>query len=168
MPRGRTLKAKKRDAYWLSKVAEKGKLQAQVEDWKKKPLDLKLYEILKPAIDKIDPLELIAIVGGTIICHDVVLKGQEFAKALPELILRPTQTYWGFLLHSLGVPGAKQVAEGIGSTIEAGVSVATDAFKSSNLDDLTVWLISFGISYYVFRHGGSMLSVAKLFFGMAK
>lgn len=152
------LKTIKKEAYWVAKATEKGRLQAETENWQKQPFDKKILDMLKPLIDKIDPLELVAVLAGTFVVHDLVLAGQEFAGQVTKLVVRKAEGIVEVLLHSLGVPSASE-------------TVDSEAFLASLPtlgDGVIVWLVSFGISFYVFRHGGEMLGVARMFFGGLK
>lgn len=158
MGRRRALKNIKKEAYWVTKAKEKGRLQAATENWQKQPFDKKILDVLKPLIDKIDPLELVAVVAGTFVVHDLILTGQDFVTEVTKFVARKSEGVIEVLLHSLGVPSAAEVID---------TEVVMKQIPDFG-DGAIVWLISFGVSFMVVRHGGDMLGTARMFFGLGK
>jgi hypothetical protein len=70
----------------LSEASETGRLKAQYKMEKKKPLEVSLREHIGKLIDnvKFDPLEIIAVIGTTVIVHDVVMRTPEIVEAVAE------------------------------------------------------------------------------------
>jgi hypothetical protein len=150
----RWIKTEVKHAYKTSKAAEKGRLRALLEHEKNKPLTTEIREMLKKWLEKIDPIEAAAIIGGTIVTHEVIFKLAEFASTVKDFmensIAAPALTWFNVFFFG---PFAKPPYSDLG-TGPAEIS-----------DDLMLWLVAFGISYYAVRHGADILGVAKMFFG---
>lgn len=161
MARGPTLASIKKKAYWTAKEEERGRQQAIIEAWKKKPLDLKLKEIADTRLfQNIDVVEWAAIAGGTVIVHEVIFKLNEFLAPLKNLVLDlPINTLIGMWKAIFGIQtGAEWTQETLQNLV--------DSFGAGKNDNIFLWLAAFCISYFTVKHGGELLGVAKMFFGI--
>lgn len=163
MGRGRLLRTIKKEAYWVAKAKRKGELQAEIEAWSNKPFDMRLWELLKPLMEKIDPLEIVAILGGTYVCHDVIFKAPDFKTLVAALTLSPAPIVMEIWKLVLGQDAARDLIQQV--THQTPEQFAPGILPTG---EIMPWLISFGISYFVFRHGGNLLGTAKMFFGGLK
>lgn len=162
MPRGRLLRTKVKEWYWHSKKYWQAKFQARAEHWKNHPTEW-LRELLFNAAKNVDPIEAAAILGSTVIVHEVLFKTSEFIDALKNVKLAGIElkdypitgglaaTLWDFFLNALGQKSA----------------LAPEAQRNVVLNnDIFYWLMAFAISYYAIKHGADLLNVAKSFMGV--
>lgn len=73
MPRGRTIESKAKEAYWVSKRMTLGIAQGDREAHRLKGLDVSTTEHMGKMLDRVDPLEMLALVGLTMLIHDTIL-----------------------------------------------------------------------------------------------
>lgn len=79
MGRGKSLKTKEKERRFLAKAEAKGRLQGQAE-WKKTQTGIwtSLRDHIGNMIDKIDPLEAIAITSTTVLVYEVLSHTEDF------------------------------------------------------------------------------------------
>lgn len=153
MARGRTIAKKAQEAYWVNKKAEAGRLQARKEFRDKYPVDFWLEELthlLK--FWKVDPLKIVAVLGGTVIVHEVIFKTAEFASTIYN---QTKDTFIAGLevLNLADLFGLKQTEE---------TQQMEKALQYVALD----WVIAFIISYVAIEHGAELLGTAKTLLGI--
>lgn len=154
MPRGKLLKTKKKEAYQLEKAKVKGRLQAIREIARKLSLSEELKQLLKKWAEKIDPIETAAIIGGAIVVHEVIFKSAEFVINVKD-----------FMENSPFAPFLIPINVFFFGIFARPPFVDLDVSKEPKIsDDIWLWLIAFGISYYAVRHGGDLLNIANMFF----
>lgn len=166
----RWVKTQKSLAYWVKKMEVKAELQAQKEFYDKNPLfQLKQKAFL--ALEKIDPLELTAIVAGAFVVHEIIFQLDEFVDALTQW--RTSDNILAKVL-AWGTPmGGGDIALSLLQYIfpekfkemfgEGGEGITPDTTTGAVL----MWLAAFAISYFAIKHGGELLGVAKSFVGVA-
>lgn len=149
----------KRKTYWIGKKAEQGRLQAQREADRKKPIQEKIIELFQKL--HVNPLELAAAGGLAVLIHQYITNSKELRERLQGDIANPdTEHAWIMLLFK----GA------IESVTTAGGEVISKLVYNN---DALIWLVSFGIAYFMIRQGGAVLGllgqgiggVVKMFFG---
>ena len=153
--RGKLLRTKKKEAYTIAKAEEKGKLQAQIEIEKRTNLPLEIKKLLKKWLEKIDPIEAMAIFGGAIVVHEVIFKTAEFVVSVKDFM--ENSPFAPFLIplnvFFFGIFAKPPYTAQPSHPQETQIT-----------DDFLLWLVAFGISYYAVRHGGDLLGIANMFF----
>ena len=162
----------KQKAYWEAKKAEEGRLAAQRADENKRGIFEKLQPYIENVTKHLDVMEVGAILGATFLIHETLiglgpaLKGSAIgglvtevtavgkgdlsqtapAKLWDEIVALTkgdfSKTAFGFLF-----PKTEKDA----NAIEAGTSPVFSV-------DLTLWLISYTLAFFLIRHGGQILS----------
>ncbi len=150
-------------AYKVEKAKEKARLQAFQEFEKRKDLTVEAKEILRNWVKKIDPLEAIAVVGGAIVVHDVIFPSAEFIEKVvnfSNIFTAAPKLFWGFIKGATGFDmGAFQPFFDLPDAQKKEVQ------SEDIIADITKWIVAFAISYFVMKHGGELLSTAKMFVG---
>jgi hypothetical protein len=161
MSRGRQLKTKKQDWYWQAKMETRGKLQSELEMHKQKPLTESAREYIGKWLDKIDPLEAGAVIGLSMLIKPFVKMGSDIVSSASGGVV-------GLLFTNLPAQIGQFLAQK-----EIDVAKSTGKTKSditlpgsSPLDgiqvEVTCWLISLGIAYYVIKNGIPFSNIASL------
>jgi len=78
MARGRLLKSKVREAKKIVEALTEGQIKAE----KKKDLQLSLREHLGRMIDRVDPMDMVAVLALTTVIYDVLSR----AKAIKDIL----------------------------------------------------------------------------------
>ena len=131
----------KKKAYWEGKMAEKGKLQAQKEAQAKQDLKTRFLSFLEVQASKIDGVELFAISGLTIVVHDAILMTDDlFGKAMDMISNIPIE-FGNIFESAFGKPML---------LVETPRAVK---------DSIWLWVISFGIAYFLMRNGGQIIGL---------
>ena len=157
----------------LAKAQKLGELQAELE-WEyktlknKKHLFVSIKNHIGKMIDKIEPMELIAVLGATYLIKTGIEWTEEILAGAAEfanIVVKATQKY-------RFVDGAIQVIlepEGIPELAEI-----RQALDSAPVE-IVEWLLSFMVAYMVVHNfaaivnaGGSILSLAKTLIGSGK
>ena len=143
MPRGRLLRTKIKEAYKVGEAAEKGKLKAYQDSQKKKSYFVSLREHIGKMIDRVDPLESIAVLGTTLIIHDLI-QGSE---ALISKISSPKNlAAWSTVIPL---------------TDEERKKLEVDF----NQPDIVIWLESFALAFFLVRNGAQVLQSGQNLLG---
>lgn len=135
--------AKKR-CYAEAKATRKGQLQAELEFHKKKPLEESAKEHIGKMIDRVEPFEVMAIIGTTIIVRGIISS----TPALMEKV-KILQHPEFLLMGGIGVLAAQYLPLPEGKLKEI-VEETPDWF---------IWLESFAIAYIVVKHGGQLIGL---------
>jgi len=165
----RWVKTEARKAEKVAFAAEMGRLKAIQKFERKEKLTDQLREYIKKWLDKIDPIELAAITGATIIVHDVLFKADEFIRQVE--VWKQSEKIQTKIIASGGIFGF----EG-GIALEIVKAIFPDLFQKAYGDkpeveqrtltgELTLWFVAFAIAYYGIKHGADLLNVARMFFG---
>jgi len=168
MSRGKWLKTKLREAYNINKKKWAAYWQAEEEHYKKHP-HAWLREIASNILKNIDPFEAAAIIGGSIIVHDIILKSDDVVRALDQWKDSNNVVIAG--LAQSGIAGTGSIG------VELAYLIAPDLFKKAGVEkgtamprtmeyEIVYWLMSFCISYWAFKHGDDLVGVAKVFIGV--
>lgn len=96
------------------------------------------------AVDRVEPLELFAVVGMTFIVKSAIDKSEELRGAL-----KVSKSYWS---GSIGIKKVAAVAEAYE------ISKQIDGYEGM-FPDWTDWLISFAIAYVLVHHAGAILGL---------
>lgn len=157
MPRGRLLKSKIKEAKYISKALAEGRQKAD----EKKPLEESLKDHIGRMIDRIDPLEAIAIIGSAIVVHEVIFKLEQFSTQMTSIIVNYPTVLWESIMYLMG----KEKAEEYLKTIVPYAGGAAFPTAPDLKTEILMWLIAYAIAYYAIRHGLELLNVARMFFG---
>jgi hypothetical protein len=128
----------KKKAYWESKKAEQGRLQAQIEYARKVPLIQRLQPVLEDSLRRIDPLELAAVTGLTITIRQLILVNEDWLKAAT-------------FQDKFSVGAIEAIFRILGHKV-------MDISKFSN-SEIGIWVCSFVIAFIVVRHAGSLMGL---------
>ena len=127
-----------------TKALIKAKLTAEAKFYKSNiGREVWLRTQVERLIDKIDPLELAAAIGGTIIVYDII-KGTE------ELIV--AVSYWK------GFPGSIKWFETIINKTELDEESKKLIQSIKDTPDFNLYIKSFVISYMMVKHSGQIIS----------
>ena len=127
-----------------TKALIKAKLTAEAKFYKSNiGREVWLRTQVERVIDKIDPLELAAAIGGTIIVYDII-KGTE------ELIV--AVSYWK------GFPGSIKWFETIINKTELDEESKKLIQSIKDTPDFNLYIKSFVISYMMVKHSGQIIS----------
>jgi hypothetical protein len=154
----------------LAEAEETGRLNARLKHesktWKnKKHMLVSIKNHLGKALDRIDPLEMVAVVGTTIVVKKVIdttedLKGK--ALAVRNVIMGTGQV--------LGASGIAQFIQAFGSPFSilseffVGLIVPIppeQAQYEGMFPDWVDWLIAFAIAYIIVHHGELLLGLGQ-------
>lgn len=169
MARGRLLKTKVKEARKVSEAAALGTEIGKQKGHRKKKWDDSLREHIGKAIDRIDPLETIAVIGGAIAVHEVIFQTDEFIKQTQAW--KNSDKVQTKIIANLGLLGfegglALDILNALfPDLVKKAYGDKPEAAPTTLSSDVLLWLLSFAISYFVFKHGGDLLNVAKVFFG---
>lgn len=159
----------------LAKQEELGKLQARRQIAKQKPLMEKLMEHLEKIVDRIDPVELIAIGGATVIIYRMIKASEplqqtmkNLGSALTQLPTRIGQLLTGTFAGEPFAPIIQQFMQSVMIRAQKGDKEAqqylvdrgwqiTEGFFPDWLD----WLVSFTLAYIIIKHGGQLFGLAE-------
>lgn len=139
---------KKRE-YFLAKAREKGRIQAQLEMHRKKPLEESAKEHIGHILDnvQIDPLKLLAIGGATIFIHNYISSNPGLLQAIMTIPEAASLT-------------AESIAEW--ATFPFGMifmQAPKPTGKFQLPPDWMVWLGSFFIAYILINHAGQLIGL---------
>lgn len=139
----------KKKAYWESKKAEAGKLQADLEHQKKLIKKMGIFEFIESkivgALDRLDPMETVAIAATTYIVHGVVMDIKGIPERIDELLKKAPQTM-------AGTPILGKTLSTFGFVQGAGASV-------EDTKEIYYWALSFVIGFILVRHGGQIIGL---------
>ena len=143
----------KKTAYWVAKMQEKARLQAQVEMQRKKPLDVSIKEHIGKILDNTklsDIAEVAAAIGLTPIVKNLIETTASLASKAKSLFQAEAAfqmlpfTYFGIDPFSLfGVPGQEKPK------------------KTDITLELFTWLMAFSIAYILVRHAGQLIGLLE-------
>jgi hypothetical protein len=136
------------EAAAIARGTELGKFQAHA----KKPLLESFKMHMGEAINKIDPLEAIAIIGTTIIVHDTILT--------TEGLLKKAHDYG--LSWTMGLDLSVPLSQWLGDILNLDTKK-----EKSPVDNWQLWLTSFALAFIIVRHAGALISGLTNFTGMA-
>ncbi len=149
----RWIATRAREAYWVAKRGEAGRLQAQVEAQRVKPLDISLKEHLGKFIDRMSEESVIKLAGWgalTLIVHTTLVGAEAIMAKIGE-----RGNAWNYHMSSL--QAFFDVAE---------VGLPKEAIASMAPNDIGLWLLSAGIAALIIQFGPAIIEsvggVAKL------
>lgn len=168
---------KRSNAFKEKKMTEAhvtGELNAHRKFESKKSIKERVLEYFEKLLENIDPLEAIAILGGTIIVHDVIFKMAEFSTELSKVnpvVLGISAVGGGLaggtLLALFDVWSQVQVADTYASEEKKKEVEAAKRKLNSDIPlQIVLWLMAFTVSYIAIKHGDDLLEAAKSCFGM--
>jgi hypothetical protein len=139
MARGRLLKTQVKEARQIAEAISVGGQKSE----SKKNFELSLKEHIGKMIDRVDPIELGAILSLTYVIHSTY----DWAKTgLVSAIAPPLSLPW----YALEIVG----------------KLGVDEKQIKGIPDPIIWLISYIAAFYVLRHGKDMLSAVSGIIGM--
>lgn len=131
-----------------------------IDKWKKtqKGFMRSVYSHIGKAVDRIEPLEAIAIVGMTVIVHQTITDNEALLTKVRKIVTGKVLTETIFE-RGLGVT-LFDVAQGKASWEEYFTQerVTKTASPSSEID-VQGWLVSFTIAYCIIKFGGQLLGL---------
>jgi hypothetical protein len=167
--RSNAFKAKK-----MAEAEETGRLNAERKHERKKSLTERVFGYFETLLLNINPVEALAILGGTVIVHEIIFQLKDFALDLQKVnpVALGTATFGGALaggplLALIDAWAQTQFAEATATQEQK--DEWAKLRKNINEDmvfQLTTWLIAFTISYIAIKHGDDLLTAAKGAFGM--
>lgn len=138
----------------LAKAEELGKLKAQQQILKSKPWKIVLRETAEHMLDKVDPLELMAVLAATVIIHEVIIGSATALNTIKTWAMRPEsleQSAAGKILYTM------LRASGFGFLTDVG------EFTTGTTGGALSWCISFALAYIAIKHAsGIMMSLGSL------
>jgi hypothetical protein len=155
MPRGRVLRTKVKEA----KAIEEAKLKGQYKAERNKPLEVSLKEHLGKMIDRIDPLEIGAISGMTILVHHTILTNPALLERLNVLIgaagkvaTEPWNVWLTGIMDYLGLGAFAPL-----SMEQPPLIVPKEVTDTLSQNQIISWLVSFAIAFVIVRYCGQIL-----------
>jgi len=143
---------KRKVAYELAKAEARGRLKGQQMGLKLEPIEQTVRKYFDKILEKIDPLEAMAIMGATI----MIKQGIDFTEMAAGTLARFPSTFKMFP-WAIPIPGL--------ATLDTKDLVAKD--------EILQWLLSFSIAFVLIKHfdkvvtaGGSLLSAARALVGI--
>lgn len=135
--------------YWKEKLSTKGRMQAEYEMIKNKPLSVTAQEFIDSAIEKLDPFEATAILGTTVI----VKQGLDWSTVLVQAL----KGVEGSMIWK-SLPWMKFIPKQEG--------VSTKELLGQN--ELFEWVLSFSIAYVIVRHFDKVVNLGTGILGIAR
>jgi hypothetical protein len=138
----------------LAEAKREGELRAELKMHKKKPITESIKEHVGKAIDRVDPLEAVAVLGLTPLVKVVILDPLNgFAKAMSGFTQERASawdyhlsSFWAFFdITESGLP------EWLKSQGKSGLP------QGFSFPDWQIWLVSFAVSYLIIKHAGAIL-----------
>lgn len=169
LARGRLLKTKVREAKKIAEAETKARL-TQYYKVKDKQFMVQLKSKLLGMIENINPIEALAVMGGAIAVHDIIFNLDEFVTQVQAWKnSERIQTKILASIEAFGIPIGGIVLEmlkGLLPTEFQEVYGDKPNYVGVGLQgEIVLWLLAIAISYFVFKHGGDLLNIAKSFFG---
>lgn len=153
------IKTTAKRAYWESKKYWKAYFQAKDEHLNRESPVSFIKRTFYKILERVDPLEAVAVIGGTILVHDVIFKMEEFMQEIKKVqAASPFPADW--LLRTF------LTAMGQGGSQEWETDPALQGKINIMNSDAAMWISSFCIAYFTIKHGDDLLGVAKKFFGI--
>jgi len=148
---GKSLERMKQEWYWKAKQEENGRLQAQREfnarPARHKPLLDGLYDYIVTKIQEIDPVDILAVGGLSLVIQPVILASEQFTAFLQK---NAPFGVWGFLNPVQAVINIETIAgKGILGQLE-GVS------KPDLTKILLSWVLAIAISAIIIKSVGGV------------
>lgn len=143
---GKSLKFQVKQAIKLSEAVQIGKQKAQ----EKRPLSLELKDQAKMFLQKIDPLELTAIIGTTWIVYNGLDWIQYWTKTISNISEQNQEMPLFWIIENFSKPILKALGFDIEVLSKASDKNAMQIFKQV--------LLSFSIAYLLVKHFGAIAS----------
>ena len=153
----------------LAYVRAKSELKAFREDMKKEPFGAWAKERINKMLEKVDPMEAVAVLGTTIMVHGIILRSTEVL----EIIVNPAAAGG---LGIVGTYGPTNMTEEQLDKLAENWGVPSFHLPPPSMKEDTweIWLISFALSLVIIRHAGALIglldkgldTVVKMFFGV--
>lgn len=162
----RWIKTRVKEAAEIKKAEIKAEATA-LRQVKKKQTGLEIIrEYIDKALAKVDPMEAIAVVGGTLIIkngidwsEEILVKAEQ--SKIPEILGLIVSFPTGFVYPYI----IKEALDNM--TAEEKAKKLKEA-ASSTQAEITEWLISFTLSYILIHNAGAILEATGNFVGAAK
>lgn len=163
----RWIKTEVKRAEKVAYATEMGRLKAIEKFKRKEKFTDQMRDYVKNWLDRIDPLELLAIGGATVVVHDVIFKLDKFitqAEAWKDSDKIQTQILAQISAFGIPVGG---IALDILQTLFPDLVEEAYGKKPppTPTGDILLWIISLAVAYYAIKHGADLISVASMFWG---
>lgn len=149
MARGQLLKTKVKELKALTKAGIKAQQEAEgAKDWK-----VSLREHIGKMIDRVDPLEVGAVLGFTGVIHYIIVTNKELVTATLAIVKGTvegitTAPWWSWLLSPFPFP--------LGNILKKSAE-SKEQLGEITQDEFFVWLISFCLAFILIRHAGAII-----------
>lgn len=144
----------------LAEAEALGKAIGEMKAHKRKPLEESLREHIGKMIDRVDPLELIAVVAGTFIVHETISSIESTVSKIATLAQQGSKkgevgsadlfNYLGIMFGQVNIFNLKVGEVAWGNPEKEGIP-NSDKNGSSMTNDLMTWGVSFLISYLLIQ-----------------
>jgi len=131
----------------LAEAEALGRASGEMRAHKKKPLAESLREHLGKMIDRVDPLEVVAVVGTTYVLHETILASTDVLNKItakiainPEWVIGVLNPLAGVMLSLMPKPEFPKELENIKTP-----------------DSIFLWVVCFILAFIVVRHGAELL-----------
>jgi len=143
---------------------ERGRIIGQFQGHKKKPLEESLKEHVGHWIDKMDPLELVAMAGMTYTVHEVIVATPALMEAAANVAENPASSVWSNIVSSFGSAAIEVFLHMPMQATRALTTATAEPTKkaAAALENLlakrefVIWIISFALAYIIVKHAGEL------------
>jgi hypothetical protein len=144
-----------------AKATRLGQLQAEYQFKKahsiaKKPEDF-LEEQGKKLLDKLDPLETVAIVGMTVLVHGVIISSKPLVEKTVQAFTTPEGYLQGFLSAGLAWVIPPESVPWLGKKLVP----EAKTLESLGVEEWQIWVISFTLAYIIIKHSGQLIGLME-------
>lgn len=140
MGRGRALRTKRKEARVLAEASALGEGVGKQKAHKKKSFEQSFKEHIGKAIDRIDPIKAVAILGLTIFAKVAITANIELTKLVLDAVNVGWLTGSPFFAMIQGLKILPTPSEVGKETLE-------------EIPDWLLWLVSFALAYIIVEHG---------------
>jgi hypothetical protein len=147
-----------RKTFKLAKAQRLGELKAELQFHRNKPLKESFREHIGKMIDRLDPMETLAIGSGTLLIHQFILKDTdtltkianafstvEYGLANPWMVWLQGMTGYLGLGFLFGGPPQQETGKSLTGSPE--------------LDQIMLWMLSFLIAVMLVKYGGQIFGM---------
>jgi hypothetical protein len=151
----------KKKTYWESKKKRLGELQAEREMHRKKPLEESFKEHIGKMIDRVDPIELVAVAGMTVIVHQTVIGAEDLLKKVSTITNLPFSLSTGTFqaLTSGSTQGFFITEIKTFGDILTNLGIIKTTAENSTPNEILTWMVCFAIAYVMIHNAHQLLNI---------